>query len=145
MNKKMDYKKIVESIGNSLSNLHEKSANEYIDTLCDNEESFPIEFQQICENAAEIANNIGLDKITIVAYPEYEFSIKESNFIYSYKGNDLMIDVYDCVDKDSNEIYKDVMQELYNFFRDASWVMEGVDVYNEKINEMKEFRDLFRL
>ena len=56
-----------------------------------------------------------------------------------------MLDVYDCVDKDSNEIYEDVMQELYNFFRDASWVMEGVDVYNEKINEMKEFRDLFRL
>ena len=55
-----------------------------------------------------------------------------------------MIDVYDCVDKDSNEIYKDVMQELYNFFRDASWVMEGVEVYNEKINEMKEFRDLFK-
>ena len=24
-------------------------------------------------------------------------------------------------------------------------VMEGVEVYNEKINEMKEFRDLFRL
>ena len=47
----MDYKKIVESIGNSLSNLHEKSKNEYIDKLCD-EESFPIEFQQICENAA---------------------------------------------------------------------------------------------
>ena len=93
----------------------------------------------------ELTNNIGLDKITIVAYPEYEFNIKESNFIYSYKGNDLMIDVYDCVDKDSNEIYKDVMQELYNFFRDASWVMEGVEVYNEKINEMKEFRDLFRL
>ena len=167
MNKKMDYKKIVESIGNSLSNLHEKSKNEYINTLCNDEESFPTEFQQICENAAkivknyefkeghnehpflelneELANNIGLDKITIVAYPEYEFSIKESNFIYNYKGNDLMIDVYDCVDKDSNEIYEDVMQELYNFFRDASWVMEGVEVYNEKINEMKEFRDLFRL
>ena len=93
----------------------------------------------------ELANNIGLDKITIGAYPEYEFSMKESNFIYSYKGNDLMIDVYDCVDKDSKEIYKDVMQELYNFFRDASWVMDGVEVYNEKINEMKEFRDLFRL
>ena len=57
MNKKMDYKKIVESIGNSLSNLHEKSANEYIDTLCNDEESFPIEFQQICENAVEIVKN----------------------------------------------------------------------------------------
>ena len=56
-----------------------------------------------------------------------------------------MIDVYDCIDKEPKEIYEDVMQELYNFFRDASWVMEGVDVYNNKIHEMKEFKDLFRL
>ena len=163
----MNYKKIVESIGDSLSNLHEKSVNEYIDAIWEDENSFPIEFQRICESAAEVvkdvefkeghnvhpflelneelANSIGLDKITIVAYPEYELTIKESNFMYDNERNELMIDVYDCVDKEPKEIYEDVMQELYNFFRDASWVMEGVDVYNEKINEMKEFRDLFRL
>lgn len=163
----MNYKNIVESIGDSLSNLHEKTMDEYIDALWEDENSFPIEFQRICESAAEVvkdvefkeghkghpfielnddlANSIGLDKITIVAYPEYEFDVKESNFMYDNERNELMIDVYDCVDKEPKEIYEDVMQELYNFFRDASWVMEGVDVYNEKINEMKEFRDLFRL
>ena len=163
----MNYKKIVESIGDSLSNLHEKTMDEYVDALWEDENSFPIEFQRICESAAEVvkdhefqeghnlhpflelneelANSIGLDKITIVAYPEYELNIKESNFIYDNKGNELMIDVYDCADKEPKEIYEDVMQELYNFFRDASWVMEGVDVYNGKINEMKKFKDLFRL
>lgn len=163
----MNYKKIVESIGDSLSNLHEKTFEEYVDALWEDENSFPIEFQRICESAAEVvkeyefqeghnvhpflelneelANSIGLDKITIVAYPEYEFTIKESNFMYDNERNELMIDVYDCVDKEPKEIYEDVMQELYNFFRDASWVMEGVDVYNEKINEMKEMRNLFRI
>lgn len=163
----MNYKKIVESIGNDLSNLHEKTMDEYIDALWEDENSFPIEFQRICESAAEVvkeyefkedhsdhpflklneelANIIGLDKITIVAYPEYEIDVKESNFIYFNDGNELMIDVYDCVDKEPKTIYEDVMQELYNFFRDASWVMEGVDVYNDKINEMKEVNDLFRL
>lgn len=169
----MNYKKIVESIEDDLSNLHEKSVDEYIDALWEidalrkDENSFPIEFQKICESAAEVvkdyefqeghnehpflelneelANSIGLDKITIVAYPEYEFDIKESNFIYNNEINELMIDVYDCADKEPKTIYKDVMQELYNFFRDASWVMEGVDVYNEKINEMKEISKAFIL
>lgn len=163
----MNYKKMVESIGDSLSNLHEKTMDEYIDALWEDDNSFPIEFQRICENAAEVvkdyefkeghsehpflelneelANSIGLDKITIVAYPEYEFDIKESNFMYYNERNELMIDVYDCADKEPKTIYEDVMQELCNFFRDASWVMEGVDVYNQKINEMKEFKDLFRL
>ena len=163
----MNYKKIVESIGNSLSNLHEKTAEEYVDALWEDENSFPIEFQRICESAAEVvkeyefqeghnvhpflklnealANSIGLDNVTIVAYPEYEFTIKESNFMYDNERNELMIDVYDCADKEPKEIYEDVMQELYNFFRDASWVMEGVDVYNEKIDEMKEFSKAFRL
>ena len=163
----MNYKKIVESIGDSLSNLHEKTVNEYIDALWEDENSFPIEFQRICESAAEVvkdhefkeghsehpflelnkelANSIGLDKITIVAYPEYELSIKESNFMYDNEMNELMIDVYDCLNKEPKTIYEDVMQELYNFFRDASWVMEGVDVYNDKIRSMKNFIDLFRL
>lgn len=165
----MNYSKIVESIGNDLSNLLEKSQNEYIDELWEDENSFPIEFQRICESAAEVvkeyefqedhnihpflklneelANSIGLDKIIIVAYPRYKYEDDnfDSSFLYINHGNELMIDVYDCVYKESKTIYEDVMQELYNFFRDASWVMEGVDAYNEKINEMKEFKDLFRL
>ena len=65
--------------------------------------------------------------------------------MYDNEMNELMIDVYDCVNKEPKTIYEDVMQELYNFFRDASWVMEGVDVYNDKIRSMKNFIDLFRL
>ena len=171
----MNYNKIVESIGNDLSNLKEKTTDEYIDALweidalSEDENSFPIEFQRICESAAEtvknyefkeehnihpflelnkeLANNIGLDKIIIVAYLRYKYEDNnfDSSFLYINHGNELMIDVYDCADKEPKTIYEDVMQELYNFFRDASWVMEGVDVYNEKINEMKEFSKAFRL
>ena len=165
----MNYKKIVESIGNDLSNLLEKSQNEYVDALWEDENSFPIEFQRIAERGAEIvkdyefkeghnvrpflklneelAKNIGLDNVTIVAYPRYKYEDNnfDSSFLYINHGNELMIDVYECIDKEPKEIHEDVMQELYNFFRDASWVMEGVDVYNEKINEMKEFSKAFRL
>lgn len=164
----MNYKKIVESIGNDLSNLLEKSQNEYIDNLWENKE-ITYEFHRIAERGAEVvkdyefqeghnvhpflklneelAKAIGLDDVTIVAYPRYKYEDNnfDSSFLYINHGNELMIDVYECVDKEPKEIYEDIMQELYNFFRDASWVMEGVDVYNEKINEMKEMRDMFRI
>ena len=167
----MNYKKIVESIGTNLSNLLEKSQNEYIDNLWENKE-IPDEFQRIAERGAEkvkeykfsddaiksnghpfigidkkLAEAIGLDDITIVAYPRYKYEDNnfDSNFLYINHGNELMIDVYECIDKEPRDIYEDIMQELFNFFRDASWVMESVDVYNNKIHEMKELNDLFKL
>ena len=167
----MNYKKIVESIGNDLSNLLEKSQNKYINNLWENKE-IPDDFQRIAEQGAEkvkeykfsddaIKNNghpfieinkklaeaIGLDNVTIVAYPRYKYEDNnfDSNYLYINHGNELMIDLYECIEKEPRDIYEDIMQELFNFFRDASWVMESVDVYNKKINEMKELSDLFKL
>lgn len=161
----MNYKKIVESIGADLSNLLEKSQNEYINNLWENKE-IPDEFQRIAEQGAEkvkeykfsddviksnghpfigidkkFAEAIGLDDVTIVAYPRYKYEDNnfDSNFLYLYinHGNELMIDVYECIDKEPRDIYEDIMQELFNFFRDANWVIEGVDVYENHLNEMK--------
>ena len=161
-------KELVEKLEYDLSNIEEKAADEYIDVdlfeIFEMPDDIPDEWIAVARMAEEYyfknpfhfgeerkrmlyevnketSQKIGFDCIQIHFYNGPEISTQSSNFIYYKKLNLLYIDLYYCETYVEDEVSEYILQELYNFKRDAEWVCEGTDVYDNHINEMKEKTD----
>ena len=162
---RVNMKDLIQNINLDLSNHIEKCANEYIDALCTEDIPVPDEWKAV---AAEIAtdiskyefpedaeeqfhpffefkndtiSSIGFDKIIVCPYfgSEMHNDSLISNYIFiPYTGADFMIDMYNCEYTTYEDIYENVIQELFNFRRDAQWVVEGT--YEENMKEMSELK-----
>lgn len=164
-------KNLLNKLNFDLSNLKEKSTNEYIDvdmfdifempkdipeiwnylakTIDDFYNKDPFKYtdsrKRIVYNVDDkLSNEIGFNNIQIHFYKGQDIGYQSSNFIYDKKYNLLYIDLYFCETYIENEVYELILQELYNFKRDVEWIIEGENVYNEKITEMKERKTKFK-
>ena len=151
-------------ITDSLSNMHEKISKEYIDALVPYDDIVPTTWKCVAEKLArkvseyefpsdaedsfhpfidlddESVKELGLDNVIVCAYKGYEFPWLNiaSNFMYmcdNKKG--LIIDIYNTVNLSEQDIYNYIVQEFYNFCRDASWIKDGVDIYEANMEKMK--------
>ena len=90
----------------------------------------------------EIQNKLGDTRICICPYKGFPHEPwLDSNYMW-YENDTyttLYIDIYGCEDRDKKYIHDAVIRELYNFTRDAEWVLDGV--YESKMLEMKEEND----
>lgn len=150
---------------NGLSNLSEKDALEYEDVNIDelNEKEINQDFNEIAKSLSEmeekykfdedeeyfvhksihcneeISKKIGVDSIVICPYKGVIHSeFLDSNFMWSCDKegrNCLYIDIYDTFFLFKEDIYEAIMTELYNFKRDAQWVVDGV--YDDKMKDFK--------
>jgi len=149
---------------NYLSNLSEKDyENSYIDFLYEDEPVLNSDFDAIAKYFSklvplvdfseqfddgyhtfivateDLVKRIGCDGLYICPYKGIIHSCwLESNYMWQNMrnaNNVLFIDLYDCQYIKENEAYDLILRELYNFQRDASWVIN--DVYENKMEEMK--------
>lgn len=147
-----------------LSNLDEKDNLEYADELFQNNEVTKL-FESIAEDLAkkaldfeyspkvgshsflkcdeELSKELGFGVITICPYVGTIHNMwLKSNFMWLKRDeqDNLIIDIYYIdTNKDVDYIKGLVIQELFNFKRDAKWVVDGV--YDEKMTEMKDKLD----
>ena len=152
-------KELVKSLDLDLSNMSEKGYKDfYINEFFSD---IPIEFDNVAKNLCdkiakenfqeyktdnthafihadkELSEELGFDEITICPYKGFEtIPWLNSNYIYMpYSGKNLTIDIYDCQHLTYEEIYDYIIQELFNFRRDATWVNRGI--YEAKMEQMK--------
>lgn len=155
----------LKSVANGLDNLGEKDALEYEDVMVDElpEAERVKEFEDIAWELAEmicahkfreedndgahpflncpkeLAQQVGIDEITVCPYKgEIHNAWLDSNFMW-YRQADgfcsLTIDVYSTRHAFKDTVYDSILQELYNFKRDAGWFVDGV--YEEEIKKFK--------
>lgn len=144
-----------------LSNFDEKLNMEYIDDSVQNKKITKL-FESVAEDLAQkvvdydypsnvgfhpflncdekLSKKLGFGTITICSYVGSIHNMwLKSNFMW-LKHNDrdnLTIDIYYIdTNKDIDYIKGLIVQELFNFKRDAKWVVDGV--YDEKMTEMKD-------
>ena len=162
---------LTERLNAGLSNLTEKIQNRYIDAAID-KDNIPDSWIKIvndlvkkikefkfteedhdnmhpflkCEK--ELANELGFDNITVCPYKGQEIPMTFCMSNYIYNGFDnykcLTIDIYNVyyMEKLDMMLTYLILQEIENFKRDAGWINEGLDVYNQKIDEMKEDNEI---
>ena len=148
-----------------LSNLSEKSNGEYINY---HEANVPELWNKIADDLMKkiknitfkeddhdfvhyfidgnksLANELGFDKIIVCPYKGQEVTYKDSNYIYdNYNDKTLTIDIYDVGYLKFNITRDRIIQELFNFKRDAEWLNDSVEVYERKMEEMKKSKKLF--
>jgi len=147
-----------------LSNLDEKDNIEYVDESFEKEKVTKL-FESIAEDLAkkaldfeyspkvgshpflkcdeELSKELGFGAITICPYVGTIHNMwLKSNFMWLKcdERDNLIIDIYYIdTNKDIDYIKGLVIQELFNFKRDAKWVVDGV--YDEKMTEMKDKLD----
>lgn len=156
----------LKNITNGLNNLSEKDALEYEDVDVDGMPASERvqELEEIAEELAalvsdnkfddddddayhpflscaeELAAKVGLDDITVCPYKGQIHNLwLDSNFMWFLQDdghNSLTIDVYNTQDMPKDEVREFILTELYNFKRDAEWVVDGI--YEE---EMKKFTE----
>ena len=153
-------KELIDAVKLDLSNLSEKGwENYYID---EDYNSIPIEYDAIAKDLCnkivkenfqeyksdsthafikadkELVKSLGFDDITVCPYKGIEnVTWLNSNYIYMpYEKKFLTIDIYDCQNLTYEEIYDYIIQELFNFKRDAGWVKD--EIYEQEMEKMKE-------
>ena len=93
-----------------------------------------------------LAKKLGFNDVNVCAYKSHAHSQwLDSNFMaLSHIGENgkpctsLCFDIYDCESLDREQLYGFIIQELFNFQRDIEWLDEGEDVYEAKMEEMKQ-------
>ena len=87
-------------------------------------------------------NKIGNTRIYICPYKEFIYGPwLDSNYMWTANETHaaLFIDIYGCEKCDKEYIFNAVTQELYNFTRDAEWVLDGI--YESKMLAMEKETD----
>lgn len=87
----------------------------------------------------ELVRTIGIDEIMVCPYKgQIHNPWLDSNFMW-HKHDDgyscLTIDVYCTHHAPKDFVCEDILQELYNFKRDAEWAVDGV--YEEEMRKME--------
>lgn len=147
-----------------LSNLSEKDyENSYLDFLYEDEPVLNSDFDAIAKYFAkevkmvdysdefddgyhpflsapeDLVKRTGCDSFIVCPYKGIIHSEwLDSNYMWQNMmegGTVFFIDLYDCQYLSEHEIYESILRELYNFQRDASWVLN--DIYETKMEEMK--------
>lgn len=93
-----------------------------------------------------LAKKLGFNDVYVCAYKSHAHSQwLNSNFMaLSLIGENgkpstsLCFDIYDCDSLDREDLAGPIIQELFNFQRDIEWLDEGPDVYEAKMEEMKQ-------
>ena len=93
-----------------------------------------------------LAKKLGFNDVYVCAYKSHAHSQwLDSNFMaQSHIGENnkpytsLCLDIYDCESLNKEELARLIIQELFNFQRDIEWADEGADVYEAKMEEMKQ-------
>lgn len=72
---------------------------------------------------------------------DYYGPLVDSNYLWSRHEDHAMlfVDIYDTEAKGAAFVYLRIVQEIYNFMRDAQWVVDGV--YEEEMQKMEESID----
>lgn len=152
-------KELIETLNLDLSNISEKGYKDFYinEYYTDIPQEWDLLAKDLCDKIAkenfelynldsthtfidandELVKPFGLDKITVCPYKGFEMiPWLNSNYIFiPYEKKCLTIDIYDCLHLTYEEIYDFIIQELYNFKRDATWVKNGV--YEEKMKLME--------
>ena len=103
-------------------------------------------FHTFVKCTKSLAKKLGFNDVNVCAYKSRAHSQwLNSNFIaLSHIGENgkpytsLCFDIYDCESLDREQLYRFIIQELFNFQHDIEWLDEGADVYETKMGEMKK-------
>ena len=170
-------KNLIDNIKSNLSNMSEKTTEEYVDYdvfdiidnhsmnkywdklgidimnyyidnhkqyLTDEESRYSGKFHYTADE--NLSKCIGSDNIIVNYYFGYDRSYKSSNYIfYPLKDKNgiivskiFYIDIYGCYLSLDEEIYGAVIQELYNFKRDAEWINISINKYHLEMEKMRK-------
>lgn len=129
--------------------LQGKKINKKFDEIADHLAQLVIDYEYPIKRGShpflscdkKLCRKIGFDSITVCPYVGTIHSIwLRSNFMWYYQNDrdNLTIDLYYMQDNKNKDYIKNlIIQELYNFQRDAKWVIKNE--YDEKMEEMKNY------
>lgn len=126
--------------GKKMPKTFESVADDLAQKVVDYDYPSKVGFHPFLECDEKLSKKLGLDRITICSYVgTIHRPWLKSNFMWikNEERDNLIIDIYYIdTNKDIDYIKGLIVQELFNFKRDAKWVADGV--YDERMTEMKD-------